>query len=106
VDRDGAAERVPGVGQRVADAHHLDVLRVRVVDLPVPRLDLPLEVGQLDQTVTGQLVHPGDEFGKAGGDDEVDTVLLELLDRLRRLPDAREELQDVLVGEVRVLLGT
>ncbi len=107
VRRGDARDPVRQVAPRAADRGDLQVLRVGVLDLAVARDDLALDVGQIEQRLVGQRVHPAHERGEVALDDEVGAVLLERLDRAgRALADAGlQDLDDALARQVGVLLG-
>jgi hypothetical protein len=105
VRRGGPGQPVAAEPAGVADRHDLQVLGERVVDLPVARDDLPLQVGQVDQRLAGQLVHARDQLGQGPGHHEIGPALLECLDRGRGAgPDPGQGEPDVLAGQVGVLL--
>jgi hypothetical protein len=91
----------------VADRHDLHVLGDRVIELTVPRDDLPFQFGQVDERLLGQLVHAVDELGQRPGDHEVGAVPFERLHRGSGAgPHPGQGGLEVLAGQVGVLLGT
>ena len=70
----GADQPVADIAARVADVHHLRVLDVGIFDLAVARLDLGLEMSELQQIVADQRVHPADEIGEVVAHDEIGAV--------------------------------
>ena len=78
-----------------------------MVQLAVPRDDLPFQFGQVDERLLGQLVHAVDELGQRPGDHEVGAVPFERLHRSSGAgshPGQGEP--EVLAGQVGVLLRT
>jgi len=107
VQRGGPGQPVAAEPAGVADRHDLQVLGERVVDLPVARDDLPLQVGHVDQRLAGQLVHARDQFGQGPGHHEIGPALLERLHRGGGAgPDPGQGEPDVLAGQIGVLLRT
>ena len=80
----GADQPVADIAPRIVDVHHLRVLDVGIVDLAVARLDLRLDMIELEQVVAGERVHRADEIGEIVAHDEVDAVVLERFHRRRR----------------------
>ena len=104
--RGRADEPVAAVAPGVVDGHHLQVLGERVVDLPVARHDLPLQLLRVEQRLLGELVHARHQLGQGVGDDEVLPPVEERLHRRRRAgTHAAQHLRDAAAGQVGVLLG-
>ena len=97
---------VPDVISCAADRGDLRVLAECVVDLPVAGDDLALDCFELDQIVTGECIHAGNEIGEIVSDQKVDAVLLESFDRAGRLAADRtlRNHSPAFPRQVRVLL--
>ena len=103
----GADQFVTDITARIVQVHHLRILDVGVGDLAVARLDLRLDVVQLEQIVAGQHVHRADEVGEVVAHDEVGTVLLERFHRCgcALVGGALDRHAPAFSREVGVLLG-
>ena len=107
VRRRGPDQPVADISPCVVDVHHLRILDVGIGDLAIARLDLGLQVLQLQQVVAGQRVHAGDEIGEVVAHHEVGAVGLEGFHRSRRalVGGAPCGHQPALAGQIGILLG-
>src|SRR5690606_36299765 len=98
---------IPDIIPRDADGGDLQILGEGIVDLPVPRPDLPFDFLRIQQILPRQPVHAFHQFRQGAGDDKILPVIQKRLNRIRRagqhpLPDY---LLEVLLRQIRILLG-
>ena len=102
----GADQPVADIAARIVDVHHLRVLDVGIFDLAVARLDLGLQIFELQEIVANQRIHGADEIGEVVAHDEIDALHLERFDRCRRalVDGAARGHPPALAGQIGILL--
>ena len=98
---------VADISPGVVDVHHLRILDVGIADLAIARLDLGLQMRQVEQAVAGQRIHAGNEIGEVVAHHKVGAMGLERLHRRRRAPvgGTPRGHQPALAGQIGILLG-
>src|SRR5450631_3540347 len=76
-----AHQAIATIATGVMDGHDLGILRKRVIDLKVSRLDLPTQMIVVEQLIARQFVHAGNEFPQIIAHDEILPALFERLHR-------------------------
>ena len=104
----GADQAIADIAARIVDVHHLGVLDIGIGDFAIARLDLRLQMLDLQQIVARKRVHRADERFEVVAYDEIRAVGLECFHRRRSglAGGALGGHPPAFSGQIRVLLRT